>query len=52
VALNKAINYVNMWQNNKGLKHGSFGAELYYETSEEDGYAFMETWALWLEGDQ
>jgi AraC family transcriptional regulator len=49
VAMNKAFNYIRMWQDNKGLKHGNFGAEIYYETVASDGFAYMEIWALWLE---
>jgi len=49
-ALYKVFNYMRMWQNKKGLKHGSFGAEIYYDQLEEEqGYVYMETWALWLE---
>ncbi|MCL2593333.1 MAG: AraC family transcriptional regulator [Defluviitaleaceae bacterium] len=51
VALNKAFNFTRKWQNEKGLKMGTFGAEIYYKDTEgtEAGYAYMETWALWLE---
>jgi len=47
VALNKAINYGQMWQKKNDLKFGDFGAEIYYDNTEE--FAYMEIWALWLE---
>jgi AraC family transcriptional regulator len=49
--LPKALKYQHMWQREKGLKLGSFGAEIYYNVSDEQAsdFAFMEIWALWLE---
>jgi len=56
VAMNKAFNYVRMWQDKKGLKHGNFGAEIYYPNKgnpndEAVEYAYMEIWSLWIEGE-
>jgi len=51
VALNKALKYQHMWQNKKGLKFGDFGAEIYFQDSEDEkpDFVYMEMWALWLE---
>jgi AraC family transcriptional regulator len=56
VALNKAFEYIYKWQNKKGLKHGGFGAEIYFNdrgnpNDETMNFAYMEIWALWLEGE-
>jgi len=56
VAMPKAFGYIGQWQNQKGLKHGNFGAEMYFNNSgnpndESMEFAYMEIWALWLEGD-
>ncbi|MCL2198433.1 MAG: AraC family transcriptional regulator [Defluviitaleaceae bacterium] len=53
VAMNKAFNYIRMWQDKKGLKHGDFGAEIYFNNKgnpndENINDAYMEIWALWL----
>jgi len=56
VALNKAFSYMHAWQKKKGLTFGDFGAEIYYDNQnnlndENVSFAYMEIWALWLEGE-
>jgi len=40
-----------MWQRNKGLKFGGFGAEIYFPdlNENESCFVYMEFWAQWLE---
>lgn len=49
-ALNKALKYSHMWVERKGLKPGTFGAEIYYNDAvTEPDVAYMEMWSQWLE---
>ena len=49
MAVLKGFNYVGLWQEQKGLKPGDFGAEIYYEDTEREDFAYMEIWTPWIE---